>query len=55
MNEIVLTLRRKDLSRSSAKLKVLNVTMVPMLLYGCEAKSFKKAVIEDLGHTCTCR
>ena len=33
MNETVL--KRKELSRST-KLKVVNVTMIPTLLYGCE-------------------
>ena len=39
MNEIVL--RRKELSRST-KLKVVNATMMPMLMYGCETWNLSK-------------
>ena len=39
MNEIVL--RRKELSRNT-KLKVLNVVIMPILMYGCETWSLSK-------------
>ena len=39
MNETVL--KRKELSRST-KLKMVNVTMIPTLLYGCEMKCLSK-------------
>ena len=39
MNETVL--KRKELSRST-KLKVVNVTMIPTLLYGCETWCLSK-------------
>ena len=39
MSEIVL--RRKELSRNT-KLKVMNATMMPTLLYGCETWSLSK-------------
>ena len=39
MNEIVM--RRKEMSRNT-KLKVLNVVMMPTLMYGCETWSLSK-------------